>query len=100
MYVEMSNALFTKEMLKNRLRQWRNSTPSKPFGGLLAGALVAKSNTDEHLKATLGITDAKSLYDSVKREAKSKEWRVALAVSEIKQTMAIVDAGIRWIPTT
>ena len=56
------------------------------------------SLADKHLKATLGITDAKSLYDSVKREAKSKEWRVALAVSEMKQSMAIVDAGIRWIP--
>ena len=54
LYLEMSNALFTKDMLKNRLRQWRNSTPSRPFGGALAGALMAKANTDKHLKATFG----------------------------------------------
>ena len=50
------------------------------------------------LRETLGITDAKSLYDAVQKEAKIREPRVALAVAEINQSMAIVSAGVRWIP--
>lgn len=37
---------------------------------------------------SLALTDASSLYDSVEREVRRKEPRVALAVAEIQQPMA------------
>ena len=98
MYLELANEKLTPEMLKYRMRQWRNSTPKTEYDIPLSGALVARDNVDKHLKSTLGMTDAKSLFDAVQKEAKSKEWRVALAVSEIKESMAIVGAAVRWIP--
>ena len=46
----------------------------------------------------MALSDAKSLYDSLKREAKGKEPKVARAVAEAKQGMAAVGIEPRWTP--
>ena len=96
-YMEMSNSRFTRDVLKQRLRSWDMSCPERP-AELGPGILAAKASSDPLLMKTLGITDAKSLFDALQREARSREPRVSLAVSEIKQSMAIVAAQPRWIP--
>ena len=57
------------------------------------GVMVFKNSASEELKRNLAITDAKSLYDSLRREAGGKEPRVAIAVGEIKQSRSAVDGS-------
>ena len=64
----------------------------------LRGALIVRADFNNKLKTGLCITDAKSLYDSLEREAKGKEARVALAVATTKQSMIVTGMRPRWIP--
>jgi hypothetical protein len=64
----------------------------------LNGSLYIRSDVDKRLRENLCITDAKSLYDSLAKEAKGKEPRIDISTAEIKQSMAAVVVKQRWIP--
>lgn len=47
-----------------------------------------KGALPEAVARNLAVTDSQSLYDSLQREVREKERQVALAVAEIKLSMA------------
>ena len=44
------------------------------------------------------VTNAASLYDALRREARGKEPPVAIAVDEIKQSLVVTSWCVRWCP--
>ena len=97
-YLEMASSHFNPEHARLRAGEWSHSTADDPPRLEFCGILAGRSNCEPKLKECLAITDAKSLYDSMLKEAKGKEPRVALAVGEIKQGLAAIGASPRWVP--
>eukprot|EP00971_Amphidinium_carterae_P184570 3664434-Amphidinium_carterae.1 len=62
------------------------------------GTVIARDSTSDALKENVVVTDAKSLFDGLKRDARGKEPRVGLAVAELKQGMSLMGMKVRWIP--
>ena len=60
--------------------------------------LAVRADCDERLAEHLLVTDAKSLFDGLEREARGKEPRVAIAIGELKQSMAAIGMIPRWLP--
>ena len=99
LYGQFSNARFDPQLFKRRLRAWDNTTAVDPSPGYkFRGTLVTRDSTEEALRAALLIVDAKSLYDSIRKTATGKGQRVALAVGEVRQSMGVLAAMVRWIP--
>ena len=99
LYGEMSNARYDRKVFKGRLHAWSKTDPEHTDCGFeMNGHVLMKDTTSDELLQAMMIADAKSLYDSIKRTAKGKEPRVALAVGEIKESMAVIGAIPRWIP--
>ena len=97
-YLEMANANFLNCQLKQRVKDWNDSEPEHKNENGIEGKLLIAETGNDFFKETLTATDAKSLYDALHKEAKGKEPRVALAVAEIKQSLAALKAGPKWIP--
>ena len=101
-YCDMVNSLWDPSSASRRLAVWDDTTPEAPSRLITRGALAFRCTADAKLRSGLAISDAKSLYDALEREARGKEPRVALAVGEIrgkiKQGMVAVGLAPRWIP--
>ena len=97
-YGELSNAADDSTFIRGKVLQWDASTPLQAHNLCLDGGLICRSDADKTLRENLAITDAKSLYDALKKQAKGKEPRTALAAGEIKQGMIACGAQVRWIP--
>jgi hypothetical protein len=97
-YAEMSNALFHPTWIKFRTSEWDLSTPTNKPRLKIQGVLLFRDNADPELKKNLAISDAKSLYDSLKKEARGKEPKIAIAVGAIKQSFAATGTKERWAP--
>eukprot|EP00971_Amphidinium_carterae_P014802 292219-Amphidinium_carterae.1 len=91
-WLEASNAKWSLTWARH-LGQWESGMQRSP-----TGTLVARADCSSPLLESVCVTDAKSLYDSLKREAKSREPRVAVAVAELKQGLSVLNLGVRWIP--
>ena len=73
-YNEMCNSMFRPEWMRMRVIDWDESTPSTPWGGpRLPGVMAFRDDVEPELKSALAITDAKSLYDALKRQPKGRE---------------------------
>ena len=92
------NAVYDSTFIRERVLQRDASTPLQDHGLSLDGVVVCRTTMDTVLKENLGITDAKSLFDALKKQAKGKDPRIALAVGEIRQGMIACAADVRWIP--
>ena len=66
-YGELTNASYDSTFIRYRVVQWDTSTPLQAHGLSLDGVVVCISSTDEVLKENLAITDAKSLFDALKK---------------------------------
>eukprot|EP00971_Amphidinium_carterae_P120745 2392302-Amphidinium_carterae.4 len=92
-WLEASNARWSLTWARHNLGQWESGMQRST-----TGVLAARADCSSPLLESVCVTDAKSLYDSLKREAKSREPRVAVAVAELKQGLSVLNLGIRWIP--
>eukprot|EP00971_Amphidinium_carterae_P329176 6461482-Amphidinium_carterae.1 len=92
-WLEASNARWSLTWARHNLGQWESGQQRST-----AGTLVARADCSNALLESVCVTDAKSLFDSLKREAKSREPRVAVAVAELKQGLSVLNLGIRWVP--
>eukprot|EP00971_Amphidinium_carterae_P266178 5279948-Amphidinium_carterae.1 len=92
-WLEASNARWSLTWARHNLGQWESGVQRST-----TGLLVARADCSSPLLESVCVTDAKSLFDSLKREAKSREPRVAVAVAELKQGLSVLNLGIRWIP--
>eukprot|EP00971_Amphidinium_carterae_P349233 6490913-Amphidinium_carterae.1 len=93
LWCECTNSSWRPHEHRRQLMRWES-------GQVLSskGTLVARDDLDHKLRTAVAITDAKSLYDALRREARSKEPRVAMAVSELKQGLSLLGMQIRWVP--
>ena len=64
---ELSNSHHDMELAARRGKGWSDSIPQPVCKESL---LLAKEKTEDKLKQNLAITDAKSLYDSLRKEAR------------------------------
>ena len=92
-FLELTHGDYHPTWSRQRLMMWEQGTARHPDG-----SIILRHSLDETLKRHLVITDAKSLYDSLRGQAKGKEPRVAIAIGEIKQGMAMLGLRARWIP--
>eukprot|EP00971_Amphidinium_carterae_P206224 4092365-Amphidinium_carterae.1 len=92
-WLEASNATWSLTWARHNLGQWESGMQRSP-----TGTLVTRADCSSPLLQSVCVTDAKSLYDSLKREAKSREPRVVVAVAELKQGLSVLNLGVRWIP--
>eukprot|EP00971_Amphidinium_carterae_P106671 2113144-Amphidinium_carterae.5 len=90
---ECTNSSWRPQENRRQLMRWES-------GQVLSskGTLLARNDLDQKLRTSVAITDAKSLYDALRREARSKEPRVAMAVSELKQGLSLLGMQVRWVP--
>ena len=89
----MADANYSPESFKKRLHKWE-------AGEVIQGEpmMLFRNDAAKDLPSNLAITDAKSLYDALRREARGKEPRVAIAVGEIKQSLIVTGCTARWCP--
>ena len=97
-YGELSNAAYDSTFIRDKVLQWDASTPIPAHNLCFDGVLLCRADADRTLRENLAITDAKSLYDALKKQAKGKEPRIALAAGEIRQGMNACGVQVRWIP--
>eukprot|EP00971_Amphidinium_carterae_P331541 6465172-Amphidinium_carterae.1 len=78
---------------RKRLRQWES-------GNMMdcTGVLMARDVTNKDLKSHLVITDAKSLYDGLRKDARSREPKISLTIAELKQGLNLMNMAVRWLP--
>ncbi len=77
MHQEMSNS----DSMRMRVVLWHESTPEIPWPKTaMPGVAMFRESADAKLQESLAISDAKSLYDGLRKEARGKEPRVALSV--------------------
>ena len=95
LYFEMAAVEPTNDVRKRRIKAWEIG---KDVVWDQKSVFVNKGATDEYLKETMSISDAKSLYDSLKRTACGREPRVAVAVAEFRQSLAACQGICRWVP--
>ena len=76
-YGELSNAAYDSTFIRDKVLQWDASRPLQAHNLCLDGVLICRSDADR-----IAITDATSLYDALKKQAKGKEPRLALAAGE------------------
>ena len=92
---ELSNSHHEMELAARRVKGWSDGMPQPVCKESL---LLAQEKTEDTLQQNLAITDAKSLHGSLRKDARGKEPRVALAVAEIRQSLEACLAAPRWIP--
>ena len=99
MYEEFTNGGFDSKLASFRIRRWNRSTPDDSFEAQPKGLVIVSEQKLQTVIKNNCVTDAKSLYDQLQREATAtKEPRVPMAVSEIKQSMIIAELEPWWIP--
>ena len=61
---------------------------------------IVSEDSDELLKSSLCIVDAKALYDHLSKETTgpSADKRTGLEMQVVRQNMSGINAKIRWIP--
>ena len=95
----MANSEATQDLSKQRLAIWERTTSRAEAKQLpWPGHFLFRDDVDEELRRNITITDAKSLYDAMKGQVRGKEPRVAIAVGEVKQSMAALGLVARWVP--
>eukprot|EP00971_Amphidinium_carterae_P007068 139930-Amphidinium_carterae.1 len=93
LWCEFTNALWSPSWQRQRLGCWEQGVMMSP-----QGSIIARNTSSDTLKERVVVTDAKSLFDGLKRDARGKEPRVGLAVAELKQGMSLMGLTVRWIP--
>eukprot|EP00971_Amphidinium_carterae_P084416 1670936-Amphidinium_carterae.1 len=92
-FTELAHAEWSLQWPRQRLACWEAG-----FARDLSGTLVARSNSHDHLQQSICVTDAKSLYDSLRRDVRGKEPRLAVTVAELRQGLGLLNMSVRWIP--
>ena len=90
-YLGMAGANFDPADIKRRLHNWEEGKRAHEDG-------VTETTHTQNSQQHLAVTDAKSLYDALRREARGKEPRVAIAVGEIEQSLVVRNCSFRWCP--
>ena len=78
------------QSIKRRLYNWEEGKCTREDG-----VIIFRDDAHKECEKHLAIIDAKSLYDSLRREARGREPRVAIAVGEIKQSLVAANCSIR-----
>ena len=72
---------------------------SRQLGGrCVREVMIFRDDAHRELRKHMAITHATSLYDALRREARGKYPRVAIAVGEIKRPLVARNCSIRWCP--
>ena len=76
------------------LREWQQAARSQRLHALV------KDNTEEDLKKSLCVVDAKSLFDHLAKDTigVTEDKRTAIEMQVIRQSMCETGAAIRWVP--
>ncbi|CAE8734675.1 unnamed protein product [Polarella glacialis] len=75
------------------LKDWRQTLQDR------GAQIFVKDIANEQLKQAICIVDAKSLFDHLAREAVGgADKRNAIEIQIIRQNLAEINAGVRWIP--
>eukprot|EP00971_Amphidinium_carterae_P350045 6491357-Amphidinium_carterae.1 len=92
---EFSNQRFDTTWYRKRLMAWNRGEVLD-----LNGVMLVRDQVAEALRRHLIITDAKSLFDSIKCDAgsKGKEPRISLATAEAREGMSMLGLKPRWCP--
>eukprot|EP00971_Amphidinium_carterae_P350333 6491492-Amphidinium_carterae.1 len=93
LWCELTNALWSPSWQRQRLGCWEQGIMMST-----SGTMIARDTTATSVKEGVSVTDAKSLFDGLKRDARGKEPRVGLAVAELKQGLSLMGLAVRWIP--
>eukprot|EP00971_Amphidinium_carterae_P097609 1931559-Amphidinium_carterae.1 len=93
LWCECTNEHWNMGWSRQRLRQWECGTMMD-----CTGVLMARENTNRDLKGHLVITDAKSLYDGLRKDARSGEPKISLTIAELKQGLNMLNMAVRWLP--
>ena len=61
---------------------------------------IAKDESQDQLKESLCIVDAKALYDHLSRESTgpSQDKRTSLEIQVVRQNMNAIKSVVRWVP--
>ena len=76
------------------LRSWQEAAKTQ------RGHALARDSTDERLKKSLCVVDAKSLYDHLAKDTigVTEDKRTAIEMQVIRQSMCETGAAVRWVP--
>eukprot|EP00971_Amphidinium_carterae_P328638 6460622-Amphidinium_carterae.1 len=92
-FTELAHAQWSLQWPRQRLACWEAG-----FARDLSGTLLARSNSHDHLQQSICVTDAKSLFDSLRRDVRGREPRLAVTVAELRQGLGLLNMSVRWIP--
>ena len=61
---------------------------------------MAKKESDERLRSSLGVVDAKSLFDHLVKETigSTEDKRTAIEMQVIRQSLSEIGAQVKWVP--
>eukprot|EP00971_Amphidinium_carterae_P181130 3593173-Amphidinium_carterae.2 len=90
---ELAHAQWSLQWPRQRLACWEAG-----YARDLSGTLLARSSSHDHLQQSICVTDAKSLYDSLRRDVRGREPRLAVTVAELRQGLGLLNMSVRWIP--
>eukprot|EP00971_Amphidinium_carterae_P259053 5141091-Amphidinium_carterae.1 len=93
LWCECTNNNWCMDWSRQRLRQWEKGVMTDS-----TGIIMARSSVSNDLKQHLVITDAKSLYDGLRKDARSKEPKISLTIAELKQGLNLLNMSVRWLP--
>eukprot|EP00971_Amphidinium_carterae_P242816 4821320-Amphidinium_carterae.1 len=92
-FTELAHAKWSLQWPRQRLACWEAG-----FARDLSGMLLAHSSSHDHLQQSICVTDAKSLYDSLRQHVRGREPRLAVTVAELRQGLGLLNMSVRWIP--
>eukprot|EP00971_Amphidinium_carterae_P007074 139957-Amphidinium_carterae.6 len=93
LWCECTNECWHMGWSRQRIRQWE-------CGAMIdcTGVLMARENANKDLKGHLVITDAKSLYDGLRKDVRNREPKISLTIAELNQGLNMMNMAVRWLP--
>eukprot|EP00971_Amphidinium_carterae_P214677 4260252-Amphidinium_carterae.1 len=93
LWCECTNNNWRMDWSRQRLRQWEKGVMMDT-----SGIVMARSTVSNDLKQHLVSTDAKSLHDGLRKDARSREPKISLTIAELKQGLNLLNMSVRWLP--
>eukprot|EP00971_Amphidinium_carterae_P163432 3240555-Amphidinium_carterae.1 len=90
-----SNCTFDSQWARARLAKWHSGETID-----FSGCVILRDTVAAELRRSVVVTDAKSLFDSLQKEAgvRGREPRIALAAAESREAMSLLGLRPRWTP--
>eukprot|EP00971_Amphidinium_carterae_P348883 6490722-Amphidinium_carterae.1 len=91
---EFSNSEFVLSWARARFQDWQRGSIVD-----LNGVMLIKAELPEEARRHLLLTDAKSLFDAIKKDSGSRgDPRISLSTSEAREAMSMLGLKPRWAP--